>query len=130
MAVYLAQFSNEMSLIKIGYSKTPKERIKLLERYYGPAVHIYIIKNKESAKLERQLHKTFKEVRTPLDPYTYWYKTPRQGRTEFFNIKNFKDIFDLPYIKNSEIKELRYFRDFFKYKHSINFKGTGLRSRL
>lgn len=130
MAVYLAQFSSELSLIKIGYSKNPKERIKLLERYYGPAVHIYVIKNKNSSELERQLHKTFKDVRTPLDPQVGWYKTPRQGRTEFFNIENFKEIFDLPYIKHSVIKEIRYRREWFKYKQAINFKGNGIRPRL
>ena len=130
MTVYLAQFYRESSLIKIGYSKNPKERIKLLERYYGTALHIYIIKNKNSAQLERQLHKIFKSVRTPLDPQFGWCKTPRQGRTEFFKIKNFKEILELPCIKGSVVKEIQYRREYFKYKDSINFKGNGLRSRL
>ena len=50
MSVYLVQFSEDPSLIKIGYSKTPRERIKTLESYYGPALHIYTIKDEDSVK--------------------------------------------------------------------------------
>ena len=90
MSVYLVQFSEDPSLIKIGYSKTPRKRIKTLESYYGTALHIYTIKDEDSSTLERKLHKLFKHCRTSLPPRTEWYKRPRPGRTGFFRINSFK----------------------------------------
>ena len=130
MSVYLVQFSEDPSLIKIGYSKTPRERIKTLESYYGPALHIYTIKDEDSSTLERKLHKLFKHCRTSLPPRTEWYKRPRPGRTEFFRINSFKEILDLAEISPLNVKERRYQREFFKYSKSKLFKGNGLRTRL
>ena len=130
MSVYLVQFSEDPSLIKIGYSKTPRERIKTLESYYGPALHIYTIKDEDPSTLERKLHKLFKHCRTSLPPRTEWYKRPRPGRTEFFKINSFKEILIAANIPLSNVKERRYRRDEFKYSRSVLFKGQGLRPRL
>lgn len=130
MSVYLVQFSEDPTLIKIGYSKTPKERIRLLESYYGTALHIYIIQDEDSSLLERRLHKLFKKQRTPMPAQTEWYKRPRPGRTEFFKINSFKEILIAANIPLSNVKERRYRRDEFKYSRSVLFKGQGLRSRL
>ena len=130
MSVYLVQFSEDPSLIKIGYSKTPHERIKTLESFYGPALHTYIIKDKKSSLLERRLHKLFKHCRTSMPAQTYWYSRPRPGRTEFFRINSFKEIFDLADISLKNVREGAYCRERFKFGNARFFKGEGLRPRL
>ena len=127
--VYLTQFYNEPNLIKIGYSKDPKTRLKFLKSQYGPILHSYFIEDPVADLLEKELHKYFKDLRKPVDKLKYWYTNGRSGFTEFFKIDQFIQIASIEHL-SLELQENEYDEYFFKYKKNAHhFKGEGLRLR-
>lgn len=121
--VYLSQFYQEKHLIKIGFSKAPEKRLKYLSNFYGAVIQSYAIECEDSLKLEKQLHKFFKEERIKVDRQDQWYTGGRSGFTEFFNIKTFQEVFEAAKFLDPgvSLELLTYDPLYFKRKY---FKGT------